>query len=296
VTRAVLYAVFILAAAAAHARTEIVNINDAAVPPGLGMDAVSDAIMSGVADRGWIPKVVGPGHVEATLLIRSHTAIVDITFDESAYSVTYKDSHNLDFKNGRIHRNYNRWVANLNQMLQRKLATARTANATAAPATRPIAATASAAPRQVSQGAYAGEMVTIAAEVPLDPIAVVPGAFSECPTGAQIASFLQNGSPHVQIGTVPSAGHYIDMAITEVHMPGGGAWSGPKWLEVTGALHEGNGDVVASFRAKRFSTGGAFAGFKGNCSIIGRCARAIAKDIAGWLRNPIDGAELGDAR
>ena len=100
----------------------------------------------------------------------------------------------------------------------------------------------------------------------------------------------------MQIGAVPSQGHYIDMAITQVHMPGGGAWSGPKWVEVKGTLHEGDGDAVASFRAKRFSTGGAFAIVKGNCIIVRRCARAIADDIALWLTNPIDGAEIGDAR
>ena len=138
--------------------------------------------------------------------------------------------------------------------------------------------------------------MTIPAEVPLHPATIAPAAFAECPTGVQIASFLDEGSRQARIGPVPSDGHYLDMAITEVHLPGGGAWSGPKWLEVTGVLHEGDGDIVASFRAKRFSTGGAFAVMKGNCSIIGRCARAIAGDIAAWLRNPIDGAELGDAR
>ncbi len=66
-------------------------------------------------------------------------------------------------------------------------------------------------------------------------------------------------------------------------------------MEVKGQLME-NGQPVASFRAKRFSTGGAFAGFKGTCSIIGRCARAIAEDISIWLKNPVDGAEIGDAR
>ena len=285
--RAILSTVLILAATVAHARTGIIDINDAAIPAGLNLDAITNAIAAGVVDRSWTPKVVGPGHVEAHLFIRSHVAIVDITFDESAYSITYKDSDNLDYKNGRIHRNYNRWVANLNQALQRKLATA-----TAAEATMPLAA----ATNPVARGVYTGETVTIPAEVPVDPATVVPAAFAECPTGAQVASFLQKGSRRVEIGQVPSDGHYIDMAITEVHMPGGGAWSGPKWLEVMGTLHEGDGDVVASFRAKRFSTGGAFGVFKGNCSIIGRTARAIGEDIAGWLRNPVDGAELGDAR
>ena len=291
--RAIVFTVFIFAATIAHARTDIVDINDVAIPAGLDLEAITISITAGAAERRWTPKVVGPGHVEAHLYVRSHVAIVDITFDESAYSIAYKGSENLDYKDGRIHRNYNRWVANLNQTLQRRLATATPSSGAPKPS---AAQQATAGPQPVSRGVYAGETVTIPGEVPVDPATVVPGAFSECPTGAQIASFLNDGSRRVQIGSVPSAGHYIDMAITEVHMPGGGAWSGPKWLEVTGTLHEGDGDAVASFRAKRFSTGGAFATFKGNCSIIGRCARAIAKDIAGWLRNPIDGAELGDAR
>ena len=73
-------------------------------------------------DRGWIPKVLGSGHVEAQLHVRSRTAIIDIAFDESTYSVMYKESQNLDYKRGRIHRNYSRWVANLSLALQGSLA------------------------------------------------------------------------------------------------------------------------------------------------------------------------------
>ena len=131
--RTALSAVLVLVATAAHARTEIVNIDNAAIPAGLDMDAVTAAITTGVIDRRWTPTVVGPGHVEAQLHVRSHVAIVDITFNEAAYSITYKDSHNLDYKKGRIHRNYNRWVANLNQMLQRKLVAATTAGVAPAP-------------------------------------------------------------------------------------------------------------------------------------------------------------------
>ena len=56
------------------------------------------------------------------------------------------------------------------------------------------------------------------------------------------------------------------------------------------------GKTVSRFRAKRYSTGGAFAGFKGTCSIIGRCARAVGRDIAAWLEDPKDGALLGEAK
>lgn len=124
----------------------------------------------------------------------------------------------------------------------------------------------------------------------------VPDAVrNECQLGEKVSSFLQKDAPNVKVTDNPNQGRYLDMSITEVFASGGGAWSGPKWMTVTGSLLE-NGKKVASFRAKRFSTGGAFGGFKGTCAIVGRCTKTIAADIAGWLKNPVDGAQLGDAR
>jgi hypothetical protein len=40
--------------------------------------------------------------------------------------------------------------------------------------------------------------------------------------------------------------------------------------------------------------GGAFAGFKGSCSVLGRTVEALGEDIGGWLAAPRDGASLGD--
>ncbi len=137
--------------------------------------------------------------------------------------------------------------------------------------------------------------VGIPSIVPFNENTSVPNAVrNECQLGEKVSSFLARYA-NVQFSDTPSTGQYIDMSITEVFAPGGGAFSGPKWMEVTGTLMN-NGSPVASFRAKRFSMGGAFGGFKGTCSIIGRCTKAIAKDIAEWLKNPLDGAELGDAR
>ena len=66
-------------------------------------------------------------------------------------------------------------------------------------------------------------------------------------------------------------------------------------MTVTGTLREG-GRAVGTFRAKRFTTGGVFAGFKGTCSIIGRTTKVIGKDIAAWLENPGMDSKLGDAK
>jgi hypothetical protein len=66
-----------------------------------------------------------------------------------------------------------------------------------------------------------------------------------------------------------------------------------KYSQVRGALYE-DGAPVASFKAMRASMGGAFAGYKGSCSVLGRTIKALGKDIATWLKDPEDGAELGD--
>jgi len=110
-----------------------------------------------------------------------------------------------------------------------------------------------------------------------------------------IKQFAGEGVQVVDGALDPRKGRTLRMEITEVHAPPGGAFSGPKWMTVKGELFE-NGKSVGSFRAKRFSTGGAFGGFKGTCSIIGRCTKAIGQDIATWLKSPTRDAELGDAR
>ena len=143
---------------------------------------------------------------------------------------------------------------------------------------------------------HAAETIGIPAEVPFHPDADVPDRVREqCNLGTKVAEFITRYNRDVEFSDTPGEGRYVEMSITEVFAAGGGAWSGPKWMEVTGTLME-NGEKVAGFRAKRFSTGGAFGGFKGTCAIIGRCTKALGKDIGNWLKNPTDGAELGDAR
>ena len=42
--------------------------------------------------------------------------------------------------------------------------------------------------------------------------------------------------------------------------------------------------------------GGAFGGYKGTCAILGRCVKAIGKDVGEWLLAPKMNAKLGDAK
>lgn len=94
----------------------------------------------------------------------------------------------------------------------------------------------------------------------------------------------------------PASGdyHVLTAEIIEVMGAGGGAWSGAKSLKVKGTLTDSQGKVLGSFEAGRYSGGGAFAGYKGTCSIMGRCTKAIGKDIGIWLSSPTMDAFLGD--
>jgi len=65
-----------------------------------------------------------------------------------------------------------------------------------------------------------------------------------------------------------------------------------KMVEVKGRLLE-DGKEVATFAGMRSSMGGAFAGFKGSCSVLGRCLETLAKDISGWMKNPVT-ARIGE--
>jgi len=119
----------------------------------------------------------------------------------------------------------------------------------------------------------------------------------ECQLQTKVPAFLDEFSNDVELvdGAPGTHGRVLDLRITSVHAPGGGAFSGGKSLTVSGTLRQ-DGTEVGDFVATRFSGGGMWGGYKGTCAIIGRCAKTIGKDIAGWLSNPTKGAHLGDAR
>lgn len=129
------------------------------------------------------------------------------------------------------------------------------------------------------------------------PIAASAGASTpvqqECQLQTRVPEAIAQAATDVELVDAPSkSGRWLELEISEVHGPGGGPFSGPKWLTVTGKLHE-RGKLVGSFRAKRLSTGGFV---KGTCATLGGCATAIGRDVAAWLQAPSMNAEIGDAR
>ncbi|MGW8183237.1 MAG: hypothetical protein ACWGMT_04695 [Burkholderiales bacterium] len=87
----------------------------------LTLDDVSKAIIRAGGALGWQMKEDKPGHMLGTLHLRTHVAVVDINYSTTSYSITYKDSTNLDYDGTNIHSNYNGWIQNLEKGIRTQL-------------------------------------------------------------------------------------------------------------------------------------------------------------------------------
>ena len=102
----------------------IVNVNEAPVVTAgkqATMADVQSAIVRAGAGLGWQMMPVRPGLVAGRLELRTHVAVVDVTYDTRAYSIKYKESVNLDAQGGNIHKNYNGWIENLDRGIRTEL-------------------------------------------------------------------------------------------------------------------------------------------------------------------------------
>jgi len=118
--------------------------------------------------------------------------------------------------------------------------------------------------------------------------------------GSQLSEFTQQFAKEfgVDVALVDSidtagSGRVLQLEITDAVSMGNAFMGHQKFSSARGALYE-DGKKIADFRARRNSMGGAFAGYKGSCSVLGRTVKAMGKDIAQWLKDPEDKVELGD--
>ncbi|ASK54034.1 hypothetical protein CEQ48_04425 [Vibrio tarriae] len=102
----------------------IMQVENTPINYDLQSKQVKSAILLAATNRGWVVNEVAPGVLSAKLHVRSHFAEVKIPYSTKYYSVLYVQSENLKADDGNIHRNYNRWINNLNVDIQRQLALA----------------------------------------------------------------------------------------------------------------------------------------------------------------------------
>jgi hypothetical protein len=89
--------------------------------------AISDnqmqrAIITALNDRQWVVQSIQPGQIQASITVRGrHHAEVDIPYTSTSFNINYRSSWGLDYKNGKIHGNYNRWVNRLRDNILKEL-------------------------------------------------------------------------------------------------------------------------------------------------------------------------------
>jgi hypothetical protein len=103
----------------------LVNVTDqpvvSTVSKQLTADQVRNAIVGAGSGLGWVMTPISPGLVSGRFIKEDHVAVVDIRYTEKIYSIAYKDSTNLKYKKGNIHKAYNEWVATLDRDIQSAL-------------------------------------------------------------------------------------------------------------------------------------------------------------------------------
>lgn len=130
-------------------------------------------------------------------------------------------------------------------------------------------------------------------------ITVTPAVRSECNLERRLSGYVGAAAANQYASIVegpppaPANADILDVEIVDVLGAGGGVWSGEKSLVITGTLSR-QGRRIGKFEARRMSGGGVWGVYKGTCSILGRCAKALGGDVASWLRQPTPNAVLGD--
>ena len=122
-TAIIVFGISLVVALGACSTKPILNVKDAPIPAGRSLQTsqVRQAIMNAGIALGWQIADSTPGVLHGTLRLRDHTAIVEIPYTSSNYSIAFKSGINLGEKDGQIHKNYNGWVQNLDNRIQAEL-------------------------------------------------------------------------------------------------------------------------------------------------------------------------------
>lgn len=72
------------------------------------------------AGLGWQMDPIRPGVMRATLYLRTHVAVTEITYDAQRFAIRYVDSSNLGYDGTNIHKNYNGWIQNLERAISQQ--------------------------------------------------------------------------------------------------------------------------------------------------------------------------------
>ena len=116
-----LLAVTILGPLAGCARTVPIPNISTPVAQNHTVAEVRTAILRAGNKRQWIMNDEAPGVIRGRQQSRGHVADIRISYSATGYTINYDSSSNLLASDGSIHKNYSRWVTNLDKDIQVEL-------------------------------------------------------------------------------------------------------------------------------------------------------------------------------
>ncbi len=133
-------------------------------------------------------------------------------------------------------------------------------------------------------------------------ISVTDAVKNECQLETKLVDFTQEFASGefdkivlVDNASAATPGKAVKIVITDVAGAKGGLWSGPKFVSIKATMWQ-DGKVVGTLSASRSTSGGMYGGYKGTCSLLGRCTKTLGKDVAAWMKDPKMDARAGEAR
>ena len=112
--RATLITLALLTTAGCTSKPVLNTQHDLQADTQVSEEKMKQVIVNALQKREWTVQRLSPQLVQAEITVRNqYYAAIDIRYTRNSYAITYRDSRALGYKDGKIHRNYNRWVNNL---------------------------------------------------------------------------------------------------------------------------------------------------------------------------------------
>jgi len=123
--RATLITLALLTSAGCTSKPVLNTQHDLPASAQVSEEKVKQVIVAALQKREWTVLRQSPQLVQAEITVRNqYYAAIDIRYTRNSYAITYRDSRDLGYKDGKIHRNYNRWVSMLDRDIMAGLRTA----------------------------------------------------------------------------------------------------------------------------------------------------------------------------
>lgn len=122
----------------------------------------------------------------------------------------------------------------------------------------------------------------------------------ECSIEKDLSDFIKKASNNNSVNVVQddnatkdNSEYYLDVKIVDAISEGNAFIGHKKQTKISGVLYK-KGNAIASFKGLRNSSGGFGAGFKGSCTVLERTIESLGKDVSEWIKEPTNGAMLGE--